>query len=199
MSRSMIRRALTALAVTGIVAPVLAVVTMAPASAATGVDVANLASANLGLHYCDTNSRGGSGYFTSCKGENWCADFAKWVWQNVGLPVDGLTPESGSFYTYGSRNGTLHTDSGYVPQAGDAVVFNYHGGGDADHVGLVTRVGGDGVIQVINGNFGSDPRTSKVGYSSVRAGSARPSRARPSARSSRRPASSTRHWPGSAW
>jgi hypothetical protein len=136
-----------------------------PAFAATGQDVAALARANLAKHYCDVNSLGGRGFETSCKPEKWCADFAKWVWRNNGLVIDRLTAESGTFYTYGERNGTLHASAGYQPQVGDAVVFEYHGGGDADHVGLVSQVYAGGGIQVINGNFGPTPTTSSVQYS----------------------------------
>ncbi|KAA2258565.1 CHAP domain-containing protein [Solihabitans fulvus] len=166
MSSTLVRRILTAAAMTAVAAPVLALSALTTASAATGGDVVGLAAANLGKHNCETNSLGGTGYFTSCKPEAWCADFAKWVWQNTGLKVDGITPGAGSFYTYGANNGTLHTSTSYTPQTGDAVVFNYNGAGYADHVGLVSRVNGDGTIQVINGNFGNgDSTTTTVAYS----------------------------------
>jgi hypothetical protein len=132
------------------------------AHAATRIDIVALANANLGKHYCDTNSLGGKGFGPSCAGHNWCSDFAKWVWQSSGIDVGGLSPESGSFYTYGQSRGTLHADAGYVPQLGDAVVFNYHGGGDADHISLVGQVNADGTIVTINGNYGGTPTTSSV-------------------------------------
>jgi cell wall-associated NlpC family hydrolase len=157
------RRAMIAAVATAVLAPTSAVLLASEAAAATGAGIIDLADDNLGKRACSTNSLGGTGYYTSCKPEPWCSDFAKWVWANSGVPVGGLTPESGSFYTYGTNNGTRHS----TPQVGDAVVFNYHGGGNADHVGLVSAVYSNGNIQVINGNFGgSSSTTSSVQYSS---------------------------------
>jgi hypothetical protein len=83
----------------------------------------NLAQANVGYMACETNSLGGHGYESSCTGnggqpEYWCADFARWVWQNSDVEIlSGLTAAAQSFYSYGQSNGTL---SG-TPQVGDAV------------------------------------------------------------------------------
>ncbi|MEY9855421.1 hypothetical protein ABH935_001025 [Catenulispora sp. GAS73] len=134
--------------------------TTGPASASTG-DIVSIANANIGDHACDTNSAGGQGYYTSCTGaggspENWCADFAMWVWAQAGYDVSGLSPAAGSFGEYGSG---LHS----TPQVGDAVVFNYNGAGYADHVALVTAVNSDGTIQSVGGNeVTNDPSTSSV-------------------------------------
>lgn len=130
------------------------------ASASTA-DIVSIADANMGHHACDTNSAGGQGYYTSCTGdggspENWCSDFAMWVWAQAGYDVGGLSPAAGSFGEYGSG---LHS----TPQVGDAVVFNYNGAGYADHVAIVTAVNGDGTIQSIGGNeVTNDASTSSV-------------------------------------
>jgi hypothetical protein len=131
-------------------------------------NIASLANANAGkgAGTCSTsngslNSLGGSAFYTSCTGnggsaEYWCADFAKWVWANAGVNVTGLTPGAGSFIADASENGsTVHTSSSYVPQVGDAVVYDYSGG-VANHVGLVTGVNSDGSITTDNGDFGGD-------------------------------------------
>ncbi|MBR7825052.1 CHAP domain-containing protein [Actinospica sp. MGRD01-02] len=134
------------------------------ASAAAGGNAASLAAANLGKSagYCadspSTNSLGGDQFETSCSGnggagEFWCADFAEWVWQNSGFYTGGLTAAAGSFYVYGENNGTLHTSSSYVPQPGDAVVYDYAGGGSADHVGIVTSVDSSGNVVTANGDW----------------------------------------------
>jgi hypothetical protein len=161
MALGAIRRTIIAAVATVILAPTSAYLLAAEAAATTGGDIVNLANDNIGKGACSTNSLGGQGYFTSCV-QNWCADFAMWVWANSGVNITGLSAEAGSFYTYGTKNGTMHA----APQLGDAVVFDYHGAGNADHVGLVSAVYSDGQIQVINGNFGSSPSTSKVKYSS---------------------------------
>ncbi|MGW3039856.1 CHAP domain-containing protein, partial [Kitasatospora sp. NPDC001159] len=117
-----------------------------PASASVGSSIAATAQANLGDKACSTNSAGGTGYYSSCTGgpEPWCADFAKWVWAQNGVDVNGLTPGAGSFGRY---NGGLHS----TPHVGDAILFNYNGYDYADHVAVVTAVG-DGTVTTIGGN-----------------------------------------------
>jgi surface antigen len=139
---------------------VVALLGAGPAQAETRTDVRDLAAANLNKQTCSTNSLGGVGYMDSCRMQwAWCADFARWVWSNNNLNTDRLNAAAGSFYLYGQRNGTLHTDAGYTPQIGDAVVFNYHGNGSADHVALVDAVNSDGTIRTINGNSGGTSST----------------------------------------
>lgn len=161
---------------TGLLAVGITILTPAAASATTSGEVAALALANVGkgAGICSQadpapNSLGGLAYGSSCTGnggdaEYWCADFAKWVWQNASgstiTDVDDLNPGAVSFYNYGIDHGTLHTDPAYRPQVGDAVIYNVvlkpgsSYGAYADHVGLVTAVGPDGSIQTVNGDFG---------------------------------------------
>ncbi|REK91274.1 CHAP domain-containing protein [Streptomyces inhibens] len=148
----------------GIVVAALAVPSLilaAGTASATTDDIVTIANANLDHHACDTNSVGEQGYNSSCTGaggspENWCADFAAWVWAQGGYNVNGLTPAAGSFGQYGAG---LHPD----PHVGDAVVFNYNGDGYADHVAIVTAVNDDGTIESIGGNeVTNDPSTSSA-------------------------------------
>ena len=62
--------------------------------------------------------------------EEWCADFAAWVWKQAGVPVTyeyingDLNSSAASFYEWGVDKGTWHsTASGYVPQPGDVAVY----------------------------------------------------------------------------
>ncbi len=66
----------------------------------------------------------------SNRSEEWCADFAAWVWQSAGADVvyqfisGELNSSSASFYEWGVAHGTWHPlDSGYVPQPGDVAVY----------------------------------------------------------------------------
>jgi hypothetical protein len=125
-------------------------------SAVTTTSIADLAHANLGKGACSENSRGSRAFDSSCTGnggepEYWCADFARWVWTKAGAAdTDELDAAAGSFYTYGERH---HTLSGN-PRVGDAVVFDYHGGGVADHVAIVTQVNANGTIETVSGDWG---------------------------------------------
>jgi predicted small lipoprotein YifL len=124
-------------------------------AALTSSDVASLALANVGGSACGKNSLGGSSFDSSCTGnggqpEYWCADFARWVWASTGAgSTSELTAAAGSFYVYGQNHGTLSS----TPHLGDAVVFDYQGGGVADHVALVTQVNSDGTIETVSGDW----------------------------------------------
>ncbi|MCP2328379.1 hypothetical protein HDA40_006886 [Hamadaea flava] len=88
----------------------------------------------------------------------WCAAFAKYVWREAGVTT-GLGAINGyaqSFKAYGDDNGTYHARStGYKPQAGDAVVFDWdHNSSDTnaiDHVAIVTS-SDDTDVYYIGGN-----------------------------------------------
>jgi hypothetical protein len=93
--------------------------------------------------------------------EEWCADFAAWVWQQAGAAVDyqfihgDLNSSSASFYEWGVAHGTWHPlGSGYVPQPGDVAVY----GLDtrtlvATHVAVVTGyTPGNQGPDVVNGD-----------------------------------------------
>ena len=62
--------------------------------------------------------------------EEWCADFAAWVWQKAGAAVTyeyvhgDLNASSASFYEWGTARGEWHpVGSGYVPLPGDVAVY----------------------------------------------------------------------------
>ena len=124
-------------------------------AALTGDSIAQLALANVGGMACAKNSLGGTSFDSSCTGnggqpEYWCADFARWVWEHEGAGnTSELTAAAGSFYVYGQKHGTLSNS----PTLGDAVVYNYAGGGVADHVALVTKVNSNGTIETTSGDW----------------------------------------------
>lgn len=95
--------------------------------------------------------------------EEWCSDFAKWVWQQAGVTVDMNTLNAGSvsFYDWGlDQRENVTPDTG-TPAVGDAVVFFPPGTITpttyADHVGIVTGINSDGTINMANGDFSGDP------------------------------------------
>ena len=152
-----IARTITRAATTLLTAAVLSPLLLAgQAQAATGTDIANLANANEGKMACSTNSLGGKYYLSSCTGysgrpEYWCADFAKWVWMNVGgISTTGLNPAARSFYQYGATNGSLSD----TPHVGDAAVFSSsNSASDIDHVAIVVGVNSNNTVRIQNGNW----------------------------------------------
>jgi CHAP domain len=62
--------------------------------------------------------------------EEWCADFAAWVWKQAGAGVTyqylngDLNSSAASFYEWGAARGTWHpVGSRYKPQPGDVAVY----------------------------------------------------------------------------
>lgn len=95
------------------------------------------------------------------RSEQWCADFAAWVWQEAGAEVTYrlapgyLNAASASFYVWATEHGTWHpAGSGYTPQPGDVAVYGLDPTtGTAVHVAVVTgyRAGARGP-EVVNGD-----------------------------------------------
>jgi PKD repeat protein len=116
----------------------------------------------VGPFYPDPDSRG-CGYNPRFgienESEEWCADFAEWVWLRAGISqdMDLINPGANSFYNWGLAQGDSLPIDGTDPQPGDAVVL-YSAGpvtttSGADHVGIVTAVHPDGTIDIVNGDF----------------------------------------------
>ncbi|MDH6108627.1 putative regulator of Ras-like GTPase activity (Roadblock/LC7/MglB family) [Kitasatospora sp. MAP12-15] len=130
--------------------------TILPAHADAG-SIANTALSQVGNGPCGQGGyQDGLNQSNPCSSSGteahaWCADFVGWVWAQNGVQhLSDLTDGAASVYDYGQHYGTLHSS----PQVGDAVVYNYNPSADyADHVALVTAVGG-GSITVVGGNEG---------------------------------------------
>jgi hypothetical protein len=107
--------------------------------------------------YAGTSDCGGNGDLD----EEWCADFAAWVWKQAGALVDYqlapgyLNGNSASFYVWGTNHGTWHpVGSGYVPQPGDVAVYGLDTEAvTAIHVAIVTAdTGNPAAPDVVNGD-----------------------------------------------
>jgi hypothetical protein len=97
--------------------------------------------------------------------EEWCSDFAKWVWEEAGVESDlgDLGPLAGTFYTWGKDQGE-NLSFNNTPQVGDAVLFyepdfNIDQTGAVMHVGIVTYVNSDGSVDLVNGDFINNSNT----------------------------------------
>ncbi len=107
--------------------------------------------------------------------EEWCADFAAWVWKQAGadlsyqLAPGYLNGASASFYVWGVRHGTWHrVGSNYAPQPGDVAVYGLDTAAvTAVHVAIVTGDSGNAAApDVVNGDG------DRTGFSVVEVGSA---------------------------
>ncbi|MCG5221185.1 CHAP domain-containing protein, partial [Streptosporangium sp. KLBMP 9127] len=101
---------------------------------------------------------------------DWCADFVKYVWSKSGVTHasipegdGGLSGWAYSLRDYGQKYGTWHTrGSGYTPQPGDAITFDWGDDGSIGHVGIVTSATSS-TVYTIEGNSGN--RTQRNSYS----------------------------------
>jgi hypothetical protein len=93
--------------------------------------------------------------------EEWCADFAAWVWKQAGAVVTYqlapgyLNGASASFYLWGANHGTWHpVGSGYAPQPGDVAVYGLDTSAvTAVHVAVVVGTTGNVTApDVVNGD-----------------------------------------------
>jgi CHAP domain len=106
--------------------------------------------------------------------EEWCADFAAWVWQKAGVPFGyGFNPGqinagAASFYAWGIANGHWHpATSGFVAAPGDVAVYGLVLGAvpSAAHVAIVTETPrGQRGPDVVNGDG------DRTGFSVVESG-----------------------------
>ncbi len=88
--------------------------------------------------------------------EEWCSDFAQWVWQSVGIDTTGITGASKSFVTWGESqvpSQFIPFSKSAVPAVGDAVVWGVASPLYGAHVGIIVAVSG-GEIDVVSGNSG---------------------------------------------
>jgi hypothetical protein len=97
----------------------------------------------------------------SNRDEEWCADFAAWVWHEAGAEVNyefingDINSSAASFYEWGVAHGTWHpVGSGYVPQPGDVAVYGLSVPAlIASHVAVVVGYhAGDRGPNVVNGD-----------------------------------------------
>lgn len=103
----------------------------------------------------------GNGYFKYSENivQDWCADFASWIYNQAGKPVNPppawRVAAVAGIRTIGqsNRNGFQWRPAGnYTPRPGDLAIHDI----GASHVNIVTQVNGN-TITLIGGNQGSGP------------------------------------------
>ncbi|MGH8995979.1 MAG: CHAP domain-containing protein, partial [Acidimicrobiales bacterium] len=86
--------------------------------------------------------------------QEWCSDFAQWVWANVGIDTSGINGWAFTWVSWGQdHTGAWQPGPSNNPQPGDVVVWGDMASGYAAHVGIVSGVSA-GLIDVVSGNAG---------------------------------------------
>jgi CHAP domain len=126
-------------------------------------------------YYTTALNAGSTGCANGWRSEEWCADFARWVWGQAGAVTDKLSPGAISFETYGSAHGTWHAGASLSGiQVGDVIGWNFGGSTSDDHVSVVVAVNSSGIVNTLDGNWSNaissrtiSPNTSGIsGYTS---------------------------------
>jgi PKD repeat protein len=116
----------------------------------------------VGPLYPNPDSRGcgyNAKFGVEDENEEWCSDFAEWVWLQAGVTqeMDLINPGANSFYAWGLAQGESLPVDGTDPKVGDAVVLYPPGqitaSTGASHVGIVTAVHANGTLNIVNGDF----------------------------------------------
>lgn len=87
-------------------------------------------------------------------GDPWCAAFVCWCANECGYIAQGIYPDSPScdiMINEFKSHSQWQDKSGYEPQSGDSIFFNWNGDSRCDHVGLVKYVE-DGRVYTVEGN-----------------------------------------------
>lgn len=132
-----------------------------PPSGTLGTAIVNKARTYLGITETGTDCNQFSAYYgVACQG--WCADYARYVWQQSGANTSSLTGGPLSFYTHGKAMGTWKPNvSGVVIKPGDVVVWG--NSSYSPHVGIVTEVSGS-TFRSIHGNWSSPGKVYETGF-----------------------------------
>jgi len=130
-----------------------------PPATSFRVRIVTIAESQLGYttdpthSYCNKYSAywgAGTGCAHGLRSEEWCADFAAWVWRKAGALFTysyargDIDAAAASFYLWAVAHGTWHAaTSGYVPKPGDVAVYGLvttptNGTSTASHVAVVT-------------------------------------------------------------
>jgi hypothetical protein len=87
--------------------------------------------------------------------EEWCSDFAQYVWRSAGVPTTGITGWSATFVTWGALHHRVQFGTHFKARVGDAIVWGTRNPLYGTHVAIIVSVLGR-YIDVVSGNSGGD-------------------------------------------
>lgn len=111
-----------------------------------------------------------SGYSDEGYGYPWCSTFVSWCANQAGC-LDVISRTASCNVQWANTVGTKHyASSGYIPQAGDLVFFDYgtsHSANSLDHVGFVEYYDSStGIVHTIEGNYSNSVARVNRSYNS---------------------------------
>jgi hypothetical protein len=87
--------------------------------------------------------------------EEWCSDFAEFVWQTSGIATTGITGWSATFITWGIKHHRVQLGTRFRAVPGDAIVWGQRSPLYGQHVGIIVSVLGK-YLDIVSGNSYGD-------------------------------------------
>ena len=89
--------------------------------------------------------------------EEWCSDFAQYVWQSAGVQTNGITAGAASFIVWGAAHHRVQLGTRFTPQPGDAIVWGTRSPLYGTHVAVIVGVQGPYIDVVAGDSWGGLP------------------------------------------
>ena len=97
------------------------------------------------------------GAFTKANFLPWCGSYVMWCADKVALKIPNCVSTAAGALAF-QKNGRWQDAETATPEPGDIVFFNFPGGREVDHVGIVVKDKGDGTVICIEGNTSPDKK-----------------------------------------
>ena len=97
------------------------------------------------------------GAFTKANFLPWCGSFVMWCANEIGLKIPNCVSTLAGATAF-QKAGRWQDAETATPEPGDIVFFNFPGGREVDHVGIVVKDKGNGTVICIEGNTSPDKK-----------------------------------------
>ena len=97
------------------------------------------------------------GAFTKANFLPWCGSFVMWCADTAALKIPNCVSTLAGATAF-QKAGRWQDAETATPEPGDIVFFNFPGGREIDHVGIVVKDKGDGTVICIEGNTSPDKK-----------------------------------------
>jgi hypothetical protein len=97
------------------------------------------------------------GKFTKANFLPWCGSFVMWCANEVALKIPNCVSTLAGATAF-QKNGRWQDAETATPEPGDIAFFNFPGGREIDHVGIVVKDNGNGTVTCVEGNTSSDKK-----------------------------------------
>jgi hypothetical protein len=120
-------------------------------------DFVAVAKAEIGTIEGPKDNQTKYGAFTKANFLPWCGSFVMWCANEIGLKIPNCVSTLAGATAF-QKAGRWQDAETATPEPGDIVFFNFPGGREVDHVGIVVKDKGDGTVICIEGNTSPDKK-----------------------------------------